>query len=90
MDEIGPGLVEGRDRVIAGQLAAPEAGELGEDEPDPVARLAALSELLERARVGTLLRGQEAIQVMCHEGRYPHWVLTKGLTNGRSVTDTIS
>ncbi len=43
MGEVGAGLVEGADRVCLGDRALAEAGDLGEDEPDPVALLVAVA-----------------------------------------------
>ena len=52
MGQIGPRFGEVRDRVRLGYGAAPEPGDLGEDEPHPVAGLAALAQLADGLTIG--------------------------------------
>ena len=54
MGEVRPGLVERADRVETGYVAPPEAGELGEDEPDPVPGLATPAQLADDPVVAAL------------------------------------
>ena len=66
MGDIGAGLVERRDRVPPRHVAVPQTGDLGKDEPDPMAGLAPAPELVERAGVRVLLRQHESIQIVWH------------------------
>jgi hypothetical protein len=66
MREVGPRLVEVGDRVHLRQPAVAESGDLREDEPHPVALLAAGPQLVERLEVGVVvvLRLDEALEVV--------------------------
>jgi len=58
----GPGFVEGRDRIAGRGSAAAQAGDLREDEPDPVAAFAAGPQLVHDARVHPFLGVDETLQ----------------------------
>ena len=63
MLEVRPRLRERRDRVLLRRRAAAEARDLGEDEPDPVTRLAAAPELAEHSLVDALLGPNEPLEI---------------------------
>src|SRR5205823_2313028 len=79
MLQVGEGLGGTLDRVVLRGRAVPEAVKLGENEPDPVARLAASPEFLDDIAVDVLLRREETRQmkgvVGCH-----------GVGPGRSIS----
>ena len=64
MIEVGDRLGQRDDREVPGDVAAPEARDLGKDEPDPVAALPSPPELLEDGRVDVLLFGEESAEVV--------------------------
>ncbi len=66
MAQVGLGLVQGRYGEGPRGRTRPETGDLGEDEPDPVARLAAISKFLENALEGApvILCRHEALELV--------------------------
>ena len=48
MGEVGPCLVQAGDRIVLRRRTAAQAGDLGEDEPHPVAAFAAVAQLAHR------------------------------------------
>ena len=66
MSEVGARLVERADGEVLGHRAVSEAGDLRKDEPDPVAALAASTQLTEDGLVVAVLLDDEAFQVVGH------------------------
>src|SRR5262245_23437683 len=64
MLEVTPRLPERRDRKSARHLATPEAFNLGEHEPHPMARFATAPQLGADAAVHGFLRFDEAVEVI--------------------------
>ncbi len=62
--EVGAGLGEPGDGIPAGGLAVAETGDLGQDEPHPVAALAAGAQLGEGGGIRALLGPDEALEVV--------------------------
>ena len=63
MVQVGAGLVQRRHAVEPRHLAAPQAGELREDEPDPMPGLASRTQLVQDTLVHARLGLDEALQV---------------------------
>src|SRR5215218_4236049 len=74
VSEVGPGLVQAGDREPLRHPAAPEPGDLREDEPHPVGALLAGPQLGERLVVGLGLGVEEPLEVVgiAHPGSLPH------------------
>ena len=64
--KVGARLVERADGEMLGHRAASEAGDLGKDEPDPVAGLSSSTQLSQDGLVVAVLLRDEPLQIVRH------------------------
>jgi hypothetical protein len=63
MVKVSGGFGARADTVEVGCRTAPEAAQLREDEPHPVARLPSSTQLVEDVRIDLILRRDEAVEI---------------------------
>ena len=64
MLQIGGGFFAGGNRIFDRDWTAPQASDLGKDEPHPVARFHSRAQFGEDLRVDWILRGNEAFEIV--------------------------